>query len=219
MLLYPCRSFRSSASDVFTTSSCRGIDRAFGYLVTIVSLGYVARAESDAPRPGPAHKTEGESVKRGMRLIGAVMFVGLIGGLLATSGGAQQQAPTGTLRIVTLDKEDRGHTVDNPPKQGMRRPPSPGDIGVLRHRLRNTSRERVGSGRVVFMWTGRGGAVVYGVFKLRGGLIAFEGITSRSATDIHAITGGTGAYNGAAGTLTVLKNRPGRTIFTFSFSG
>jgi hypothetical protein len=131
--------------------------------------------------------------------------VGLIAALAATlavgiavigSGAAQQPGPpTGTLRLVTLDKEDRGHTVDNPPKQGMRRPPSAGDIGVLRHKLRNTSRERVGSGRVVFMWTGRAGAVVYGVFKLRGGLIAFEGITSRSATDIHAITGGTGAYN------------------------
>jgi len=152
-----------------------------------------------------------------MLIIGAALSVGLIGGLLATSGGAQQQAPTGTLQLVALHKEDRFNFVDNPPKQGMRRPPSPGDIGVLRHKLRNTSGDRVGSARVVFTSTGRG-EIVYGVFKLGGGLIAFEGLSGLSRTDTHAITGGTGAYNGAAGTLTV-EGRRDRVIFSFSFSG
>jgi len=152
-----------------------------------------------------------------MLIIGAVLSVGLIGGLLATSGGAQQQAPTGTLRLVALHKEDRFNLVDNPPKQGMRRPPSPGDIGVLRHKLRNTSGERVGSARVVFTSTGRG-TIVYGVFKVGGDLITIEGIGGVSRTDTHAITGGTGAYNGAAGTLTV-EGRRERVIFTFNFSG
>jgi hypothetical protein len=108
------------------------------------------------PRRGLTRR-KGESVKRGMLIIGAALSVGLVGGLLATSGGAQQQAPTGTLRLVTLDKEDRFNGVDNPPKQGMRRPPSPGDFVILRHKLRNTSRERVGTARVVFTITGRRG--------------------------------------------------------------
>jgi hypothetical protein len=157
-------------------------------------------------------------VKRGMLIIAAALSVGLIGGWLATSGGAQQQAPTGTLRLVALGKEDRFNFVDNPPKQGMRRPPSPGDIGVLRHKLRNTSGERVGNARVVFTTTGRRGAVVYGVFKVGGDRIAIEGIAEGPTPHTHAITGGTGAYSGAAGTLTV-EGRRDRTIFSFSFSG
>jgi hypothetical protein len=100
----------------------------------------------------------------------------------------------------------------------MRRPPSPGDIGVLRHKLRNTSGERVGTARVVFTVTDRRGAVVYGVFNIGGDLIAIEGIAVGPTPHTHAITGGTGAHNGAAGTLTV-EGRPGRTIFSFSFSG
>jgi hypothetical protein len=157
-------------------------------------------------------------VKRGMLIIGAVLSVGLIGGLLATSGGAQQQAPTGTLRLVALAKENRFNEVDNPPKQGMRQPPSPGDFGILRHKLRNTSRERVGNARVVFTITGRRGGTAHGVFNVGGDLITIEGLAVGPTPHTHAITGGTGAYNGAAGTLTV-EDRRGRTIFTFSFSG
>jgi hypothetical protein len=157
-------------------------------------------------------------VKRGMLIIGAALSVGLIGGLVATSGGAQQQAPTGTLRLVALGEDDRFNFVDNPPKQSMRRPPSPGDVGVLRHKLRNTSGERVGSARVVFTTTGRDRAIVYGVFKVGGDLIAIEGIGDGPTPHTHAVTGGTGAYNGAAGTLTV-EGRRDRTIFSFSFSG
>jgi hypothetical protein len=157
-------------------------------------------------------------VQRGMLIIGAALSLGVIGGLLATSGGAQQQAPTGTLRLVALDKDDRFNFVDNPPKQGMRRPPSMGDIGVLRHELRNTAGERAGNARVVFTTTGRRGGVVYGVFKVGGDLIAIEGLADGPTPHTHAITGGTGAYNGAAGTLTV-EGRRGRTIFSFSFSG
>jgi hypothetical protein len=157
-------------------------------------------------------------VKRGMLIIGATLSVGLIGGLLATSGGAQQQVPTGTLRVVALQKDDRFNFVDNPPKQGMQRPPSPGDIGVLRHKLRNTSGDRVGNARVVFTITGRDKAIAYGVFKVGGDLIAIEGLAVGPTPHTHAITGGTGAYNGAAGTLTV-EGRRGRTIFSFSFSG
>jgi hypothetical protein len=56
------------------------------------------------------------------------------------------------------------------------------------------------------------------VFQHAGGLIAFDGIADGPTPHTHAITGGTGAYNGAAGTLTV-EDRRGRTIFTFSFSG
>jgi len=153
-----------------------------------------------------------------MLIIGAALSVALIGGLLATSGGAQQPAPTGTLRLVALPKENRFHFVNNPPKQGMRRPPSPGDFGALRHKLRNTSGERVGTARVVFTTVGRRGEIVYGVFKVGGDLIAIQGIAEGPTPHTHAITGGTGAYNGAAGTLTV-EDRRGRTIFTFSFSG
>jgi hypothetical protein len=157
-------------------------------------------------------------VKRGILVIAAGLAVGLIGGLLATSGGAQQPPPAGTLRLVALAKENRFNEVDNPPRQGMQRPPSPGDFGILRHKLRNTSGERVGTARVVFTIAGRRGGMAFGVFKVSGGLITIEGLAVGPTPHTHAITGGTGAYNGAAGTLTV-EDRRGRTIFTFSFSG
>jgi hypothetical protein len=56
------------------------------------------------------------------------------------------------------------------------------------------------------------------VFNVGGDLIDIAGLAVGPTPHTHAIIGGTGAYNGAAGTLTV-EGRRGRTIFTFNFSG
>ena len=158
-------------------------------------------------------------MKRQVAVLSAALAVTVVGLAVVSSNAQQPGAPTGTLQLVALPKDNRFTFVNNPPKQGPRRPPSPGDFGVLRHtKLRNTSGERVGNARVVFTTTGRDRAIAHGVFQLGGGLIVFDGIADGPTPHTHAITGGTGAYNGAAGTLTV-EDRRGRTSFTFSFSG
>jgi hypothetical protein len=158
-------------------------------------------------------------MKRQVAVLSVALAVTVVGFAVVSSNAQQPGPPTGTLQLVALSEDNRFTFVNNPLKQGKRRPPSPGDFGVLRHtKLRNTSGERIGNARVVFTTTGRDRAIAHGVFQLAEGLIVFDGIADGPTPHTHAITGGTGAYNGAAGTLTV-EGRARSTIFTFSFSG
>jgi hypothetical protein len=147
------------------------------------------------------------------------------GALIASSGGAQQQgAPTGTLEVVGLNREHEGDFVDNPPRQGRRRPPSTGDLAVIQQRLRDTSNRRVGEMRAILHKLGGrdDDTEVVATFKLTGGQITVQGPVDersrRDRSDTLTITGGTGAYEDAGGTLTVTQTRRARS-FLFDFAG
>jgi hypothetical protein len=95
---------------------------------------------------------------------------------------------------------------------------------MITQRLRNTSNARAGAVRAAFTSTGGRAfnAVGGGTFTLANGTITAEGMLderSRSdRSDTLAITGGTGAYEDAGGTLTTTEHRRS-TDFHFDFSG
>jgi hypothetical protein len=154
----------------------------------------------------------------------AVACAALAGAVLAGTGGAQQQTrPTGTLDLVSLPRDTDLRFVDNPPRGGPERPPSAGDILTLVETVRDTSNRRVGVVRSMLISTGGRRLNLLGsaTFSLADGTITTQGFIEergpRDDTDIVAITGGTGAYEDAGGTLTVTDRR-GRTTRHFDFS-
>jgi hypothetical protein len=157
-------------------------------------------------------------------LYAGIASAALAGAVLASTGGAQQQAaPTGTLDVVGLQREAELRFLDNPPR-GEERPPSAGDVVTVVQKLRNTSNARIGEARAAFTSTGGRAfnAVGSATFRVGGGTITAEGIVDdrgrRDRSDTLAITGGTGAYEDAGGTLTFTERR-GSTRFHFDFSG
>jgi hypothetical protein len=144
----------------------------------------------------------------------------LTGGICAAlaaallAGGATAQTAPATLELVQLERDVRGGFVDNPP----RRRESAGDVFTVRGALRDASDRRVGSADAVFTQTGRRSARGGGTFTLADGSIEVSGRLGGSGTDTLAITGGTGAYLGASGTVVIDEGR-GRTRFRFALSG
>jgi hypothetical protein len=145
-------------------------------------------------------------------IIGVVAFVG-------SSGAQQPSPPTGTLELVQLSRETRFKFVDNPPRSGDPARPSRGDFAIITSRLRDTANRRVGKLYVVFMrLAGKRRHVdqVRATFVLRDGHIVIDGISRGGRTDNVAVTGGTGRYAGARGTLRVTQERrEARYRFTF----
>jgi hypothetical protein len=148
-------------------------------------------------------------------IIGAVAFVG-------SSGAQQSGPPTGTLELVSRDRETRFKFVDHPPRSGDPARPSPGDLAIIRGTLRDSANRRVGKFYTVFMrLAGKRRRVVDQVratFALRDGHIVVEGISTEGGTDNVAVTGGTGRYAGARGTLRVTETRRAAR-FRFTFIG
>jgi hypothetical protein len=142
----------------------------------------------------------------------AVIGVGIAG---ASSTAQQPGPPTGTLELVGLDREARFKFVDTPP----RRRESAGDQFLITQRLRNASNRRAGRVHASFAITPgrRSAAHGSGTFILRNGRIVVTGIIDDPGrTDTLAIVGGSGAYNGARGTLvTTERRRSTRFLFTF----
>jgi hypothetical protein len=143
-----------------------------------------------------------------------------IAGLAAVGGssGAQPPAPpTGTLELLSLDRETRFKFVDTPP----RRRQNAGDTILISGRLRDNSNTPSGQFYASFATTPSRGLVSQGsgTFRLRNGQIVAAGtIDDAGRTDTLAIVGGTGAFTGARGTLVITETRR-MTQFAFTFAG
>ncbi len=155
-------------------------------------------------------------------LSAALAAVLLLGVAVVSSGVAQQPGPpTGTLDLVQLNRESSFKFIDNPPRGGEEQEPSPGDMAIIGATLRDTSNRRAGRLHVVLTrLEGRRKYVdqVNGTFRVEGGYIVVGGILGGGRTDDAAITGGTGRYAGARGTLRVTETRQGLR-FRFTFIG
>ncbi|MDQ3723297.1 MAG: hypothetical protein M3376_09590 [Actinomycetota bacterium] len=145
--------------------------------------------------------------------------------VLVPGSAAQGQAPE-SLTVQFRHSEAKVRLVDIGPKMTRRRPSeSPGDLAVGSARLRSASGGVVGRLHQSFMITGgRGEATteqVNATLVLRNGQITLQGLSDNSKPDAPlavAITGGTGAYNGARGTAVVSESRTA-VSFELRFAG
>jgi len=154
-------------------------------------------------------------MKRFAALATAAVAATFIAGIL-TTGGAAQVPGERTFKII----EGGAATfkvIDNPPK--MRNPEnprfSPGDGFVFTSRLFNEANKRIGTNHVHCTVT-RGGTFARArgqcnsTLALRDGTLAISGLL-RGENPAIAVVGGTGAYEGARGSITFRDLPRGRT--------
>jgi hypothetical protein len=148
----------------------------------------------------------------------AIISAAVLGG---NSGAQQPGPPTGTLELVTLDRETRFKFVDNPPKRRER----PGDLFMINARVRDSSNRPTGRLHASFAETQPPPRVVAqgsATFILGNGQIMVSGLIvdqgRNDQTDTFAVVGGSGAYAAARGTMVTTETRT-RTRFVFTFAG
>ncbi len=160
-------------------------------------------------------------MKRVAVIIAAACAAIVSAAVLVVSSDAQEPGPpTGTLELVSLDRETRFTFVDNPPRRRERA----GDLFVINSGLRDSSNRPTGRLHAAFAETQPPPRVVApgnATFILRDGQIMVSGpIVNRGPgdrTDALAVVGGTGAYTAARGTLQTTDTRKGaRYLFTFA---
>lgn len=123
----------------------------------------------------------------------------------------QDPAP-GTLTFEMRHKEARVTMIDESPRMTRKRPSeSPGDSVVSRGTLRDAAGAKAGSVHAQFTVThGRSPNTteqVVGAMALTGGQITVHGLMDQKGnSETIAITGGTGAYDGARGTVEISGN-------------
>jgi hypothetical protein len=143
-------------------------------------------------------------------LIAAALTAAALG---ATASG---RAST-TLRYVEID--DHFKFVDIPPLGGERKPPSLGDEFVIGGTLKVGSRT-VGSTNLVCTVTVAGSKGVnecHGSAVVPGGSITVEGASqAASNSDVYAVTGGTGRYAAAQGTVASSQGKGDTTDIVFN---
>jgi Dirigent-like protein len=158
-------------------------------------------------------------VKRVAAAAGSCAIVATAG--LAMSSGAQDVGPpTGTLELIQRGRDVAFRLNDVRPRETRRRPRSMGDTLVVRGPVRDRAGNRVGRAQAVFVATSGGAEVdtqLAATFVLGGGHIVVQGADVKGPVDTVAITGGTGRYIGANGTLE-LRPRDDDTVFRFTFA-
>lgn len=163
---------------------------------------------------------EEESMQR-LALIVTAACAAIVGvvALVGSSGAQPPGPPTGTLELVSVNRETRFAFVDNPPRRRERA----GDLFMINARLRDASNRAAGRLHASFAETQPPPRVVAqgsATFILGNGQIMVSGpIVDRGRndrTDTLAVVGG--AYAGARGTLVTTDTRR-RTRYVFTFAG
>jgi hypothetical protein len=139
---------------------------------------------------------------------------------VSVASGQSPPAPTpvgGT--TISVTQVDRAFKfVDVAPRGGPGKPFTQGDAFVIGGRLLKGTKV-VGKTNLVCTTTQpgrRGGSLCVGALVLPGGQIAFSGYNTVADTPAtsFAVTGGTGTYAGARGTLTAKSAKHNRTAIT-----
>lgn len=157
------------------------------------------------------------------RLAAVVAGAALLASVVVAGAGGQ--APPGrTLVLTELAKGGRFGFVDNPPKVKRTKGRAPrlsvGDLLVFSSPIADQQGSRVGRLHVQCVVSVPGTSrtaeqVCTGVFRLKDGLIGVAAALAGEPTTVSAIvTGGTGAYEGARGTLTSVSHRNGSSTDT-----
>lgn len=153
-----------------------------------------------------------------VRLAVPLAAAGATAAILAAGSGAQ--APTArTITLVTKEQTNAGAFVDAAPRaRNPRRPnASAGDAFVISETLYDAAgAARVGTLSATCTFTRptrnpeNAPTMCQGVYHLSDGDIVGAGLLSGDPVRL-AVTGGTGAYAGARGTLTTTESRTGST--------
>jgi hypothetical protein len=150
-------------------------------------------------------------------LVGAALLAG-VG--LAAYGGLDSQAATGPEFIRISDRQFAYSRVDNGPRGR-----SPGDQEIIFDKLfnRRITPKPIGSARFLCTFTTGRTRTCIATFDLpKGEVVATGTVRFRQFYDL-AITGGTGLYDNARGTLTIIRTtdrpRPIREFLYFRLAG
>jgi hypothetical protein len=150
-------------------------------------------------------------------LVGAALLAG-VG--LAVYGGLDSQAATGPEFIRISDRQFAYSRVDNGPRGR-----SPGDQEIIFDKLfnRRITPKPIGSARFLCTFTTGRTRTCIATFDLpKGEIVATGTVRYRQFYDL-AITGGTGLYDNARGTLTIIRTtdrpRPIREFLYFRLAG
>lgn len=124
--------------------------------------------------------------------------------LVGMPATAHPQAATTTLTLV--EQEGSARFIDNPPRNGERRPPSIGDQLILTGVDFDASgRKRLGRSNLSCTFVGRGVMSCAGTIALDDGQLTIQGVARDEKTTVVAVTGGTHRYAGARGTMSVTE--------------
>ena len=137
-----------------------------------------------------------------------VTVVLVVAATLASSAGARSER---SLTIKLKSVQTGARAVDKAPKQMAAGKFSPGDILVIRDNLFNRVAQlgrpagvKVGADRSILTFVSGTAANLVGSASLPGGVVHFKGRVDQGATGILSmrITGGSGRFAGARGTVT-----------------
>jgi hypothetical protein len=149
-----------------------------------------------------------------------LLAAGALAASVVSTEAQQPGPPTGTLQLMQRDRDTTFRFIDVPPRQGERRAPTPGDGALITGAVRDQAGNRAGRLQATFVITNvrREEAEVSATFLLPDGRIMGSGADTKARVDDFAVTGGTGRYAGARGTVTVTEHRRS-TTFVFNFMG
>jgi hypothetical protein len=153
-------------------------------------------------------------MRRSYRLLAIVAALAAAGALI----GWTSAAGTGPATIRVIDRQF-GYTRVDIGRHGL----SPGDSEVITARIFNkkVSTKPLGNGRFICTFTnGLNRTCIVTVSLPRGQLVATGAVRYRQFYEL-AVVGGTGLYDNARGTLTVIRTtrHPTREILYFRLSG
>ena len=157
-------------------------------------------------------------MNRPLLLAVAVLAAGAAAAGFAASGSAQKKGGPAVTTITLVGRGGSFHFVDNAPYQRNpeEQPPSAGDtfVGTQGFFLRGRRAATLYFQCTVVSGGSPGASHCTGTYALRGGTIAASAVFrgQRPVTRI-AIVGGTGAYEGARGSV-ISRDRRGTTIDT-----
>jgi len=157
---------------------------------------------------------------RNISLIAALAATATTAATVAVGASGQAgPAPVPATTSIQLTQIDRAFKfVDVAPRGGAGKPFTQGDAFDIGGRLL-VGAKVVGKANLVCTTTQpgrRGGSLCVGALVLPGGQIAFSGYNTVADVPetVFAVTGGTGAYSGARGTVTAKNAKNDRTAIT-----
>lgn len=123
---------------------------------------------------------------------------------VTVAGTVNAQDPAPTLELVAPNKQSKSTFVDAPPK----RRESAGDMFTIASSLRDAAGRRAGRLDAVFTQTSRARAQGSVTFALQGGqIVAVGALDAAGRTDSLVVAGGSGAYAGATGSVSLAEER------------